>query len=250
MKSRVLGLFLLAVAVSVLYGCAGQSVAGRDPVLVLGASGQLGAAIVRLLLTNGNPVTAMARENSDRKRLEGLDIEYVTGDVTNDADVAAAFKGRRYSAVVVALRVNNGDIHFYEKAMAPIAKYAKAAGVKQIIHHGAVGAGRNIERIAHEGWDRIPGIYDRMRDQGVGEDLIRASGVPYTIIRNARIYPADAPSTGKAQLTADDTVVSPMTRADLAIFTLRCLGNQSCYNKTYHVKDDTLAWPPPAGGRP
>ena len=142
------------------------------------------------------------------------------------------------------------SIHFYEKALAPIGKYATAAGVQQIIHHGAVGAGKNIDRIAHEGWDRIPGIYDRMRDQGIGEDLVRASGVPYTIIRNARIYPADAPSTGKAQLTEDDSVVSPMTRADLAIFTLRCLGNRSCYNKTYHVKDDSLAWPPPAGGRP
>jgi uncharacterized protein YbjT (DUF2867 family) len=217
---------------------------------VLGASGQLGAAIVQQLVKNGRPVTAMVRESSDRKRLEGLNIEYVVGDVTTDADVAAAFKGHRYSAVVVALRVSDGDIHFYEKALAPVGKYAKTAGVKQIIHHGAVGAGRNIERIAHEGWDRIPGIYDRMRDQGVGEDLIRASGVPYTIIRNARIYPANAPSTGKAVLTEDDSVVSPMTRADLAIFTLRCLGNPSCYNKTYHVKDDSLAWPPPASGRP
>ena len=250
MKSRTLVLSLLAVAATVLCGCAGQPVASRDRVLVLGASGQLCAAIVQQLVKNGKPVTAMVRENSDRKRLEGLNIEYVTGDVTNDADVAAAFKGRRYAAVVVALRVIDGDIHFYEKALTPIGKYANTAGVKQIIHHGAVGAGRNLERIAHEGWDRIPGIYDRMRDQGVGEDLIRASGVPYTIIRNARIYPAATPSTGKAQLTEDDTVVSPMTRADLAIFTLRCLGNKSCYNKTYHVRDDSLAWPPPASDRP
>ena len=248
MKFRKFLLLLLAAAAVATVGCASPQASARDRVLVLGASGQLGAAIVRLLVTNGKPVTAMVRENSDRKRLEGLNVEYVTGDVTSDSDVAAAFKGHRYSAVVVALRVNNGDIHFYEKALGPIARYAKAGGVRQIIHHGAVGAGKNIERIAHEGWDRIPGIYDRMRDQGVGEDLIRASGIPYTIIRNARIYPAAAPSTGKAQLTEDDSVVTPMTRADLAIFTLRCLGNRSCYNKTYHVKDDSLAWPPPGSG--
>lgn len=250
MKFPRIFLSLLAAAAVSTVGCASPQASARDRVLVLGANGQLGAAIVQLLVTNGRPVTAMVRENSDRKRLEGLKVEYVIGDVTNDADVAAAFKGRRYAAVVVALRVNNNDIHFYEKALTPIGKYAKAAGVKQIIHHGAVGAGKNIERIPHEGWDRIPGIYDRMRDQGVGEDLIRASGVPYTIIRNARIYPADTPSTGKAQLTEDDSVVSPMTRADLAIFTLRCMGNKSCYNKTYHVKDDSLAWPPPGRDRP
>lgn len=250
MKFPKFFLSLLAAAAVATVGCASPQASTPDRVLVLGANGQLGAAIVRLLVTNGTPVTAMVRENSDRTRLEGLKIEYVIGDVTNDADVAAVFKGRRYAAVIVALRVNNGDIHFYEKALAPVSKYAKAAGVKQIIHHGAVGAGKNIERIPHEGWDRIPGIFDRMRDQGVGEDLIRASGVRYTIIRNARIYPADTPSTGKAQLTEDDSVVSPMTRADLAIFTLRCLGNKSCYNKTYHVKDDSLAWPPPGRERP
>lgn len=250
MRFRRLLLSLSAAAAVAIAACANPQASARERVLVLGANGQLGAAIVQLLVTNGRPVTAMVRANSDRTRLAGLEIEYVIGDVTNDADVAAAFKGRRYAAIVVALRVNNGDIHFYEKALAPVSKYAQAAGVKQIIHHGAVGAGRNIERIPHEGWDRIPGIFDRMRDQGVGEDLIRASGIPYTIIRNARIYPADAPSTGKAQLTEDDSVLTPMTRADLAILTLRCLGNKSCYNKTYHVKDDSLAWPPPGRERP
>jgi hypothetical protein len=36
-----------------------------------------------------------------------------------------------------------------------------------------------------------------------------------------------------------------MTRADLAIFTLRCLANPDCYGKVYHVRDESLAWPPP-----
>lgn len=241
---------LLAAAAALISGCATSGAASRDPVLVLGATGQLGAEIVRRLAARGTPVTALVRANSDRKRLEGLDVRYVTGDVTNAADMEAAFKGQRYSAVIVALRVMNSDIHFYEKALQPLSRLAKGAGVRQIIHHGAVGAGKNLDRIDHRGWERIPGIFDRLRDQGAGEDLVRASGVPYTIIRNARIYPLDTPSTGKARLTEDDTVLTPMTRADLANFTLDCLGNKACYNKTYHVRDDSLAWPPPGAGRP
>jgi len=69
--------------------------------------------------------------------------------------------------------------------------------------------------------------------------------VPYTIIRNARLYPDEKPATGQAELTEDDTVLTPMTRADLAILTLRCVGNAACYRKTYHVKDLSLPWPPP-----
>jgi uncharacterized protein YbjT (DUF2867 family) len=241
---------LLAGSTIAVAGCVSQATSNQENVLVLGATGQLGAAVVQQMLSNGKSVTAMVRSNSDRKRLAGLNIQYVIADVTHDAEVAAAFKGHRYSAVVVALRVTDGDIHFYEKALTPVTKYAKAAGVQQIIHHGAVGAGKNIDRIPHPGWDRIPGIFDRMRDQGIGEDLIRASGIPYTIIRNARIYPADTPSTGKAQLTEDDSVLTPMTRADLAMFTAHCLGNKDCYNKTYHVKDESLAWPPVGGARP
>jgi uncharacterized protein YbjT (DUF2867 family) len=90
----------------------------------------------------------------------------------------------------------------------------------------------------------VPGLLDRLRDQGVGESLIAGSGVPYTIIRNTRLYPSATPATGKAELTTDQTVILPMTRADLARLTLQCLGNADCLNKTYHVRDTSLRWPP------
>lgn len=250
MTTRGMAICLLAVATMLLAGCASQTTGPRGQVLVLGASGQLGAEIVRRLRADGRPVAVLVRATADRKRLADQEVEYLTGDVTSDADIAAAFKGRRYSSVVVALRVTNGDIHFYEKALTPLTKYARQAGVRRIIHHGAVGAGDSIKRIDTKGWERIPGIYDRIKDQTVGENLIKASGLTYTIIRNSRIYPDGSPPTGKAQLTEDDSVVSPMTRADLAIFTVRCLDDKTCANKTYHVRDDSLAWPPPGAARP
>jgi hypothetical protein len=36
-----------------------------------------------------------------------------------------------------------------------------------------------------------------------------------------------------------------MTRADLARLTRECLLAAACLDKTYHVRDDSLAWPPP-----
>jgi len=117
------------------------------------------------------------------------------------------------------------------------------AGVRQFIHHGAVGAGRNVEKFQNLGWERVPGIFDRLKDQGIGEDLLRGSGVPYTIIRNARLYPPEAPATGKAALTEDDSIITPMTRADLAKLTLSCVANAACLNKTFHVQDASLPWP-------
>ena len=215
-------------------------------VLVLGGTGQLGAEIVRQLAAAGTArITVFAREGSDRGPLAGLPVSFVVGDLTREADVAAALRSRHFDVVVNAVRVEDGDIHFYEKILTPLARLARETGVGQIIHHGAVGAGANAAKFTSLGWEQVPGLLERLKDQGIGEQQLRDSGVRYTIIRNARLYPDGTPSTGKAELTEDDSVLTPMTRADLALFTVRCLGNAACHDKTYHVRDASLAWPPP-----
>lgn len=219
--------------------------AGPTRVLVIGGTGQLGAEIVQRLVARGHQVTVFVRPSSDRSRLATWPVDYVTGDLFSEADMAATLKSRRYDAVIVALRVMDGDVNFYSKALTPLARHAREAGVGQIIHHGAVGAGANVAKFQQLGWERVPGLLDRLRDQGIGEDLLRGSGVPYTIIRNSRIYPADHPATGRAELTEDDSVITPMTRADLADLTVQCLGAARCMNRVFHVRDPSLAWPPP-----
>ncbi len=224
---------------------AAVSRAASRQVLVLGGTGQLGAEIVRRLVAAGHRVTVFVRPSSSRERLAGLPVEFHVGDLFDETSIGAALRAKRYDVVVSALRVTDGDVHFYAKALTPLAKQLKDAGVAQVIHHGAVGAGANAAKFAHLGWERVPGLLDRLRDQGVGEQLLRGSGVPFTIIRNARLYADGTPSTGRAELTEDDTVLTPMTRADLAIFTLHCLANPDCYGKVYHVRDASLSWPPP-----
>ena len=218
-------------------------------VLVLGGAGQLGAEIVRQLVARGERVTVLVRPQTERSRLASLPVQYVTGDALDPVQMAAVFHSRHFSVVVSALRVENGDVHFYEKMMTVLVAQAKAAGVSQIIHHSAVGAGANAANFSSLGWERVPGLLDRLRDQGVGEAILKASHVPFTIIRNTRLYPDGTPATGNATLTTDDTVILPMTRADLARLTLQCLGNAACDNQTYHVRDTSLAWPPPGASR-
>ncbi len=50
-------------------------------VLVSGASGFVGSAVVRALLRHGYPVRALARASSDTANLDGLDVEIVHGDL-------------------------------------------------------------------------------------------------------------------------------------------------------------------------
>jgi uncharacterized protein YbjT (DUF2867 family) len=234
----------IALASTLVAGLAHAAEAAPREVLVLGGTGQLGAEIVRRLVDGGDRVTVFTRPGSDRARLAGLAVRYAEGDLLNEADVMAAFAGNRFQYVIVAVRVEDGDPHFYARFLPGLTARAKAAGVAQLIHHGAVGAGRNAEKFPGLGWEKVPGLLDRLKDQGVGEDILRASGVPFTIIRNTRLYPDGTPPTGKAELTEDESVIGPMTRADLAVLTLRCLANAACLGKTWHVRDTSLTWPP------
>lgn len=235
----------LSTAPAFAAGDAPAAVPRPAEVLVFGGTGQLGAHIVRQLVEQGDRVTVFTRKGSSRARLEGLPVAFVEGDLMQADDIRAAFAGRRVDAVITAVRVQDGNPRFYATLMPPLTEAAKAAGVVQFIHSGAVGAGANAARFPGSGWEKVPGLLDRLADQGVGEDVLRGSGLAFTIIRNTRLWPDGTPPTGKATLTTDEGFIGPMTRADLAALTVSCLGDAGCYGKTYHVRDDSLAWPPP-----
>ncbi len=245
MKQRIFGRALAAL-LGIMAPLIGSGVQAAEParVLVFGGTGQLGAEIVQRLVARGDEVTVFTRAGSDRTRLKSLPVHYIEGDLMQPAEVAAAFKPARFTTVITAVRVEDGDIHFYEKGMAPLLAAAKAGGVTRIIHSSAVGAGQNAENFANLGWEKVPGMLDRLKDQGVGENLVRNSGLEWTIIRNTRLHPDGTPPTGKATLTEDHTVIGPMTRADLAALTVGCVADQACIGKVYHVRDPSLAWPP------
>jgi dihydroflavonol-4-reductase len=61
--------------------------------LVTGATGFVGSAVARKLLNRGESVRVMARESSDKSNLDGLDVEIITGDLTDQASLKAACLG-------------------------------------------------------------------------------------------------------------------------------------------------------------
>ena len=74
--------------------------AGR--VLVTGATGFVGSAVVRALLARGYPVRALVRPASPRANLDALDVEIAEGDMRDAASVSAAMAGVRHVMHVAA----------------------------------------------------------------------------------------------------------------------------------------------------
>lgn len=72
-------------------------------ILVVGATGQLGTAVVRKLREEGRPVRAFVRPGSDYDHLAGMDVELAFGDLRDAESVDAACRG--VEAVVATANV-------------------------------------------------------------------------------------------------------------------------------------------------
>jgi uncharacterized protein YbjT (DUF2867 family) len=204
-------------------------------VLVLGGTGRLGAPIVRLLVDAGYPVTVFARPASNRDRLAGLEIGYVTGDLMDAQSVVRALDGKSFTFVIDASARGASGEPFYADAMRNILSALNIPPVRQFILHGSVGAGDNMQQFPNLGFDRMREV---MIAKGEAEALLRSSGIRYTIIRNGRVLTDGTPATGTASLTEDTGVLGTTTRLDLAALTMQCLDNPACMNKTFHAIDD------------
>ena len=174
-------------------------------VLVLGGTGQLGSEIVKDLVEVGEDVTVMARPTSNRDRLAGLDIRYVIGDALNEEDMERILINTSYSALIDASgQPFGGEQTYYEKSQKVISKWAKAGNVKQIILHGATGAGDSAKMFFIENIPEFQRI--SIASKSIAEDILKDSGVPYTIIRHMTLLPLEFTESGNAYLTEDHTV--------------------------------------------
>jgi dihydroflavonol-4-reductase len=75
---------------------------GTAQTLVTGATGFIGSAVARRLVLDGIPVRALVRPGSPRFHLDGLGLEFVSGDLRDAQSLRAAMAGIRHVFHVAA----------------------------------------------------------------------------------------------------------------------------------------------------
>ncbi|MEQ8227718.1 MAG: NAD-dependent epimerase/dehydratase family protein [Rhodospirillales bacterium] len=114
-----------------------------SPNLVTGASGFVGAAVVRRLLEKGEAVRVLMRPGSDRRNITGLDVDVVEGDLLAPETLAPAVQGCRALYHVAAdYRIWTRDPAAMFRAnvdgSAAIIRAAAEAGAERIVYTSSV----------------------------------------------------------------------------------------------------------------
>lgn len=163
--------------------------------LVTGGTGFVGSAVVRALLDAGEVPRVLVRAASDRRNLEGLDVEVTEGDLRDPDSLARACRGCQALFHVAAdyrlwaprpeeIYAANVD------GTRALMEAAGAAGVKRIVYTSSVATlGLNRDRSPAD--EATPatladmiGPYKRSKflAEEVVRDLVREAGLPAVIV--------------------------------------------------------------------
>jgi uncharacterized protein YbjT (DUF2867 family) len=195
-------------------------------VLVIGGSRGVGLETVRCALAAGHRVRALARGAASIS-IEHAQLDKVAADALDRAAVTAALDGA--DAVIETLgapqdlRTVVWGTRLFSAATRLLIDAMREKGVRRLVAITGIGAG---DSRGHGGlfYDAVafPLVLKRIYDdKDVQEQMIRASGLDWTIVRPGLLR--SGPATGRARALTDpkDWKAASVRRADVADFLVR-----------------------------
>ncbi|MFI4905747.1 MAG: hopanoid-associated sugar epimerase [Steroidobacteraceae bacterium] len=184
--------------------------------LVTGGSGFVGAAVVRALLAAGAQVRVLLREHSNRRNLEGLEVEPALGDLADIAALERALEGCEALFHVAAdYRLWTPDPQSLYRSNVEgtrnIVGAARRSAVKRIVYTSSVATiglrsdGRPSNETDSASLDEMIGHYKRSKflaEQWVCEAA--RGGMPIVIVNpSTPVGPGDVKPTPTGRLVLD-----------------------------------------------
>jgi putative NADH-flavin reductase len=206
-------------------------------VLVIGASRGIGLETVKALLTGGHNVRALARAASSIA-IDDPKLAKIDGDALDKATVERALDG--VDAVVQSLGVSFSPqtmlkgTTLFSRATRVLVDAMRAKGVKRLLVVTGAGAG--------DSRGRLGGVYDAVifplvlkrvyDDKDVQEQIVRASGLDWTIVRPGTL--TSGPATGRYQVLTDPATwrAGFIARADVADFLAKEVADRAYVGQT------------------
>lgn len=147
-------------------------------ILVVGGTGFVGSHLIKRLRKDNLPVRAVVRTPAEATAFKDLGVEVVSGDITDPKSLEAAAAGVERIVHLVGIIQETPGVTFqgvHVDGTRNLLDAAKKAGVRHFFYQSALGTRANAKSRYHQTkWE--------------AEELVRASGIPFSILRPSLIY--------------------------------------------------------------
>ncbi|MEX0609646.1 MAG: SDR family oxidoreductase [Balneolaceae bacterium] len=174
-------------------------------ILITGANGSLGSQTINFLMDK-NPdsdIVGLVRSEEKGAKLKKKDVEIRIGDYNDYPSLEKAVVG-----IDTLLLISSSTLEGRVAQHKNIIKAARKAGVKQIFYTSIVQADKKLSPLS--------------LDHAETEELIKESGIPYTIYRNTfyaeflPLFLGDALETGEWAFPSDGKAINLALRSEMA----------------------------------
>jgi putative NADH-flavin reductase len=195
---------------------------------IFGAAGRTGLQLVEQALEQGHHVTAFARRPPNAPQHERL--SWRAGDVLDVEAVRAATMGQDAVLCAIGTSSNVPGTRVLSDGTANIVAGMRAAGVRRLVLETTMGIGdSHAQAPIFFFYVLVPLVLRHVFvDKGRQEDVVRASGLDWVIVRAARL--TNGPRTGRYRVGTQLTVsrfTAHVSRADVADFMLKQVNDPS-----------------------
>ncbi|MEH2166104.1 MAG: NAD(P)H-binding protein [Nostoc sp.] len=192
-------------------------------VLVIGAAGKTGRAVVEQAVAAGHQVTAFVHKADE---YEVSDVRVIEGDATDSATMDAAVVGQDAVVDTIGGKTPYKATTLESSAANTIIAAMKRNGVRRLVVTSMIGEGESEANAT---------LYERLlvstllrgadKDKAAMESAVESSGLDWVILRPAIL--TDDPARGNVRVFDAETgeKAHKITRGDLAAFMLAQLSN-------------------------
>ena len=186
-------------------------------VLVIGAAGKSGKAVVEQALANGHEVTAFVHKTEGY--VADSNVRVIAGDARDRSAMDSAMLGQDAVIDTIGGKLSFKTTTLEASAAATIVASMQSNGVRRLVVISVIGEG---ESVANTNWyERLflsTLLRTEMKDKAAMEAIVDASGLDWIILRAP--FLSDDPATGNIHVFSAESgeVAHKLTRADLAAF--------------------------------
>ena len=201
-------------------------------ILVIGGTGKMGRHIVRKLSERGELVTAMSRKANQHTDDELSGVTLRNGSILDAEAVQQAAADARAIVIVVEPSLNplpnsNSAKHIFIDGHKNVIQAATPSGIPIIL----------ISQIYITRPEKEFFLQNAVRVRGKGEELLRSSGLPYTIIRAGWLKDTPGGKQG-IRFEQGDTGDGDITREDVAEVCVQAIYHDTAQYTTFEIYNE------------